>query len=168
VSEIPPSVLALLKKGARTADQIATELGVAVSTLRKVLPKMELKGLIRATRSATGNRYGAPPRIYWLAREPMIQLGKAHRADVYQAGRRIGELLLEHGEVAVFVDDRWNIGVALHHEGNYQDLLAKHGAWLVGRYRRKEGEQIRTSFIAEDMLVRLEQIDAARLARAHA
>jgi len=163
----PERILVALKSGARTACQLAEELGVALGTMRKALPRLEARRAIKAALAATGNKYGAPPRIYWRADEPMIQLGMAHEADVYLAATRVGELLLEHGEVAVFVDDHRNIGVALHHTGGYQDLLAKHSTWLVGRYRRIEDQQFRSVVIAEDMLDRLDEIHAAMTARAH-
>jgi hypothetical protein len=102
-----------------------------------------------------------------LSGAKQLPLGTVGVNNVVSVAKRVSQLLVEHGEVAVFIDTKRMVRVALHHEAGYDDAFKTQGDFLVGRYQRKEDEPFKASLIADDILDRLIEI-ARRCAKARA
>lgn len=151
-------ILGALKLGAMTADQLKCLLGVSGKSVRIALGELTAGRAVQFTHCARSRRFGAPPRLYWLADEKLVQLGTVSIRDALKVAKRIAELLFEHGEVAVFIDAKHVVRVALHHGAGYGATLTHQADQLVGRYRRQAEEPFKTAVIAEDIVHRLTEI----------
>ena len=154
-------ILGALKLGAMTAEQLGLALGVTSKSIRNEMGTLIAGKSVQYTQCAQSHRFGAPPRLYWLMDDKQIQLGSVSTRDVLPMAKRIGELLLEHGEVSVFVDGKRKVRVALHYDAGYAAALAQMVDQLVGRYRRDADEPFRAATIAEDLLHRLAELEQA-------
>ena len=68
----------------------------------------------------------------------MIALGNAVQADLTFVVHRVRELVIHHGEVALFIGPSLEIAAVPHHESGYAAALDRHAGSLVGRYRYDE------------------------------
>ena len=60
-------IIALLRRGASTVEELAAELGVTDNAVRAHLQLLEREGLVRATGSRQGPGAGKPATTYELA-----------------------------------------------------------------------------------------------------
>jgi hypothetical protein len=68
----------------------------------------------------------------------VIALGNASSADLTFVVHRVRELVIHHGEVALFIGPSLEIAAVPHHESGYAEALDRHAGSLVGRYRYEE------------------------------
>lgn len=141
-----------------TANQLEKALGLSEGPVRRVLNQLRADGLIKSARIAKDDRVGAPPRVYSLVTGGMVELGKVTQTNAAALARVIGEILLEHGEVAVFVGANHEGAVALHHHKDYAFAMDRHIESLVGRYRREEGRRFSPEAAAADLRSRLKEL----------
>ena len=155
---LPNRILDALKLRAMTASELAKLLTASEAATRSALGKLTKSRCITSTHCAPSRSYRAPPRLYRLARGNGVLLGMAEPRHVPTIAARIGDLLLEHGELAVYIDRSRVARAMLHHERGYDFALQDAAQHLVGRYRRVEEEPFTASRIAEDMLDHLDEL----------
>lgn len=64
----------------------------------------------------------------------MIELGKVDSESAMKVATRVGQLVREHGEVALFISPRANVLVGVHHDRDYRAQLEQSADMLVGLY----------------------------------
>lgn len=154
-------ILDALKLSALTAAELARALTVSETSVRSALAVLAKKRCVTTTAFALPT-YGAPPRLYRLSDNRRVMLGLVAPRHVFAMAERISNLLLEHGELAVFVDAQRVAYAVLHHEPGYREAIAAQPNCLVGRYRKAEGAPCDASQIGEDILFRLEELREER------
>ena len=151
-------ILDALKLRAMKASELAKLLSASDAATRSALAKLTKSRCVTTTPCAPSRSYRAPPQLYRLARGGGVLLGVVERRHVPSIAARIGDLLLEHGELAVYIDRGRVARAMLHHERGYNYALHGSAKQLVGRYRRHEDQPFTTDQIAEDMLDRLKEL----------
>jgi|GEM_PF-2321031 len=159
--DLPNRILDALREQSLTAAELSRLLDASESGVRSALAQLSKKRCISAAALAPST-YGAPPRLYRLADERRVMLGLLAPRHVPGMVERISSLLLEHGELALFVDAKRVAYAVLHHDPGYQDALSKQAKHMVGRYRCSEVVVCAVSQIGEDILFRLEELREER------
>ncbi len=159
-------ILEALRLRAMTARELSKALSVTLVSMRIALAELTASRCVTTTPCACAGSYRAPPRLYRLASDKGVLLGLVKHGHVDSLAERIGDLLFEHGELAVFMGIDRVARVVLHHEAGYRDALERKVAHLVGLYRRAEDQPFRNSLIAQDLRGRLAELKAQRLGAA--
>jgi len=99
----------------------------------------------------------------------MIELGTLTEVTLPMIAARVGEHTLEHGALAVFVDDHRNVRALAHHANDFDGIIDRRATDLIGVYvaRADYARGKRQGWpISDDLRVRLEElyVETARAA----
>lgn len=148
-------ILQALELGAATVEQLTAMLSVNKFTIYSAMTKLEKKSAVRVTTAASPRRSGRRQNIYSLPMAGAIPLGQMTKDRMPVLARLVGDILFEHGEVALFVGADLNAEVAICSEPTYGKDLNRQSARLVGVYRTDRAEAFDPRRIVADVGVHL-------------
>jgi len=148
-------ILQSLELGAATVEQLAAMLSVNRFTIYSAMTKLEKECAVRVIKAASPRRSGRPQNIYSLPMAGAVPLGRMTKERTPILARLVGDILFEHGEVALFVGADLNAEVAICSEPSYAKDLSRQIATLVGVYRTDRAEAFDPRRVVADIGVHL-------------
>jgi len=151
-------ILQALELGAATIEQLATMLAVSYFTVYSAMTKLERDGAVCVTKLASPRRSGRKQNLYSLGTGELVSLGPVTDAKMPVMARLLGDVLVEHGEVALFINVDLTASIAMQTDSGYDRSLKVHGPSLVGVYRTGRLKTFEPRHVLEDIGERLAEL----------